>query len=113
MRTTGWCVPVTRGRAIELGWLPPRTNDITVAGSLLQFRAEIVISEPELRAWCQEKEYDLAPITDPVLVHPVKENGQYATIEDGFVYDRLSHRGGYRLVWDRTEQKAYVIHAHN
>ena len=101
-------------------WNVPETaRNIYAKGSYLGFAAEFEITEKDLVNYCQTRKWDLAEITTPVSVRTYRTYSdsnapdKEITVAQGLFHDSMTHRGGFKVVFNRATGKAFLEFAHN
>jgi hypothetical protein len=99
--------------------VPATARNIYAKGSHLHFAAEFEITEKELVEYCQMRGWGVAEIATPVSARTYRAYGDSnaeeaeITVAQGLVHDSMTHRGGFKVVFDRAVGKAFLEFSHN
>ncbi len=96
--------------------IPPDAQNIDAKGSYLHFTSQFDINEEQLRSYAKSRGWPLSEISGPFAVNlpSADKEGRQATklVHSGLIYDGMTCKGGFIVVYDRDARKGYIEYSH-
>jgi hypothetical protein len=116
---------VGASRANRLLWdvgsplqVPVTATNVTLWAWFRQAQASFEIDEKDLLDWTGKQNWKVEPITGGhckamQILSQCFEPNFPESIANGYSFSNSSHRGGWDVVYDRLERRAWVHYSHN